>query len=230
MQRVSATTILLLAAVSCSLQAGGNLRQQPREEPEEDEELRYVEASLACLYRGLLAQDPLVIRAFLHSDKDPEQALVEAYTRRIMANMRFLEAVRKFEIGHELTPFEKYHIFLMDDVAFGLLAGNWEIRGDVATIPPEERMGDDKPPPPLIRVRGVWKINLTPTGGHDDARQLAARIDEYTRVLEQTTRDIVEGKLTTIDQIAKALEAAPPFAPAKHTPELILTLPAQPNR
>ncbi|HWP41013.1 MAG TPA: hypothetical protein VNL70_08805 [Tepidisphaeraceae bacterium] len=248
MRNTSASTVLMvLLTVGCFTAPADHADAQVKQPPPqsapttapaadhpdalEQQQLDFLKCAMGSFYMGLFAEDPLVIRAFIHCQNDPDHILVEAYTRRILANMRFVRAAWKFGIDHGEEPFDKYHIFLPDDVAFGLVVGGWEIRGNVATVPPEERMGESQPPPPpLINVRGVWKINLTPADGPQTARELAARIHKYTDVLEQTTKDVVEGRLTSIEQIAQALDAAPQFGPAQHEPELILTLPEQAER
>jgi hypothetical protein len=189
-----------------------------------------IKCAIATFHAGLVAEDSKVIEALIHVQDDPEGLLVRSQAARILANLAFLKSIEGLEIPHGENPFAEVHVFLGDELAFGLLAGNWKIQGPIATMPPEERMGGAKqrPPPPLMNVRGVWKLNLTPTRPQAPRQALAAQIDKYTQVLNKVTADIAAGRLKTVEQVRQALTAAPKFAPPDYMPDLVLSLPIQP--
>lgn len=102
-------------------------------------------------------------------------------------------------------------------------AGTWAINGDAATVPAGERMGgeDQPPPPPMRKVDGVWKVDLSPPG-KVDAKALAAQINQYTAAINVISDDLAAGKVTNLKQVEAALEKAPKFAGLKQLPPLVL--------
>lgn len=196
-------------------------QERMRELP--DEQLR-VQSTLGLLYDALISQDRDVVYALIHVDHDPDDLVRAAQSRRSLANVRFERSIARLKLAHGDNPFDDHHIFLGDDFAFALLTGEWDIRGDAATIPPDRRMGgpDQPPAPPLIRVKGIWKINLTPPSPPASAEAFAKQIDQYTDVLDRTAADINTGKLKTVDQIRAALAAAPKLTSAGYMPDLVL--------
>ena len=202
---------------------------QPAANEARERDHEFLQCAMGLLYMGMLGEDQPVVRAFLYADGDPKHLLVEAHARRLLANMRFLKAIAKLDvdIAHGGNPFAENHIFAADDFAFAMLAGNWLIEGNTARLPPEERMGEAQqpPPPPLIKVNGIWKVNLTPVPAPRSAEELATRINRYAEVLEQVVAEITSGKFKNVEQISRALKQAPPLKSAGHLPDLVLTLP-----
>jgi hypothetical protein len=101
-------------------------------------------------------------------------------------------------------------VFLLDDFAFALLTGEWQVEGDRATLPPDQRMGGENQPapPPMINVSGIWKLNLTPSPQPRSMEALATAITEYAATLEQAAADVASGKLKTVQEVEKELTRA----------------------
>lgn len=182
-------------------------------------------ASIDSFYQGIISENHSLVRASLYAKDD---ALVSAQTRRMIANTRLVHI-----LGYRIQDVdwgglaESFHIFLPHDFAFAV-TGDWEIQGNRATKRPEFRMGgaSQPPPPPLIYIRGRWKIDLTPPGAADKSAELAAAIVQYAKVLERTTADLKSAKLNTVEQVIDALERAPVLVSMGHEPPLVLALPA----
>lgn len=215
---MSTSAILSLVLIVQFVWAQDRLRELP------DEQLR-IQSTLGVLYDALVSEDRDVVYALIHVDDDPTNVVRAAQARRLVANTRFALAMGKLALAHGDNPFDDHHVFLGDDFAFSLLTGEWDIKGDAATIPPDRRMGgpEQAPAPPLIRVREVWKLDLTPPRRPQDAARFAKQIEQYAQVLEQAAAEIDAGKLKTVDEIHAALSAAPKFISAGYLPDLVIS-------
>lgn len=213
--------VVLLSIGACRTQDGiGRLSRDV------EQEAARVEKDMARLHDAMVAGDPSAIRAFLYVKGDHANALVDAQTQRILANNRFARVVGSLDIDHGANPFKQYRIFFGDDFAFTMGAMGWEITGNRATVKSSDLGGTVKAVPSLIKVRGTWRIDLTPPAP-PDLELLAMAVSRYAEVVGRTARDIEAGRLQTIQAVKQALETAPKFAPSNYTPDLVLSLPSQ---
>jgi hypothetical protein len=200
--RAAVTVLLFVCLVSIA-----SANQQPRDLS--DAQVR-IQSSLVLLYDGMIAGDRELVSALIYVEDDQASAVAHAQARRLIANARFVRAIAKLKVGHGPHPFEKSHVFLLDDFAFALLTGEWQVEGDRAALPPDQRMGGENQPapPPMINVRGIWKLNLTPSPQPRSMEALATAITEYAATLEQAAADVESGKLKSVQEVEKELARA----------------------
>jgi hypothetical protein len=205
--------IVMLAGATCAQTA-------PTTRPLQDDD-KNLEGALRQMYAGVFAQDHDVIRASLYAKNDPKQLLVEAQTQRVLASIRLVDALSKFG-DSAIKLYEPFHVVVPSDFMI-LLGTNWEIRGDRATVDPDSKFHFRVPS--MINVRGVWKLDITPSRPPASVEALASALTRQSRVFEQITNAVNSRELQTLDDIAKALEQAPKFAASEFRPELILSTP-----
>jgi|SRR5687768_15892002 len=217
---------LVVLMLCSSVVACGQTRPAAGGGPDDEREREALRTQFTAFHEGLVAGNPAAIRTFLYVKDDPDGRVAEAQTRRILANLQFLRAIpQDWGIAHGENPFGEFYIFLFDD--FMTFSG-LEIEGDRATVDLEDfDPSVVKAVPSLIKVKGVWKVDLSPAPGSPSGAELAAAIRKYAEVVEQSAAAMKAPKLKTVEDVKRSLRAAPTFEPKHHTPDLILSLPAR---
>lgn len=209
--------ILLMAKASAQAQDAQNAEQN----------MQFLESAMGQLYLGVVAEDAAVIRAFLFAENDPDHVLVEAQTQRILANVRFTKAIGKNSDGQQKSGFfVNFRLIDPGEWPWLFLASNdWEIKGNKAILPPVAMMGggEEGIVPPLINVRGVWKVNITPEPLKELAQAVAEKLHRHAQIVNEAAEAIEEGKLKTVEQVEQALKHLPPLAPSPYSPDIVIT-------
>jgi hypothetical protein len=166
----------------------------------------------------------------LYAPRDRDQKLAAAQARRIVASIRFQRATEgKLSGIQQSRALERLRIVRWD--FFSMLLLEWHVAGDRATAELPELRAEGLQIPPLVYVRGIWRMNLLPDGPADNVEALAAAVNRSAELIDQMAAAISQGKIRTNEEIEAALTDVPQFAPSNYEPDLVLTLsPAQPNR
>ena len=194
-------------------------RGQPRPEPPEltQEQLdpRTIGGAMMSLGKAYEVRDARAAADFYHVDGPAAAAreLAEVYARRVLAVHDLLGAVASQFDGSEIGLLEFGLTDPRDDL-FGHLITQWTIDGDRATGTNDAGPADAT----MRRVKGVWKIDLTPPPGSPPADQVAAELRRQTKIISAVTYDVREKRLFTVDEVRAALKRrglAPSTQPAE---------------
>lgn len=185
-----------------------------------------IKSSLVLLYAAVYGEDVGVLQQLLYAPQDREQKLAAAQARRIVASVRFQRAAEGKMSPQELAPVWEQLRIVPGGAFLSMLMGEWKVVGDRATTEIPELAQEKLRAPPLINVRGIWRVNLLPDGPVGDIDALAAAVDRSTALIEQAATGIAQDKLRTKEQIQALIHGATTFAASNYEPDVVLTLPA----
>jgi hypothetical protein len=182
--------------------------------------------TLVALNLAVSREDTAMLEQLLYAPGDRDQKLVVAQARRLVACARFRRAAEgKLSAMEQAPAWDRLRIVLGGEY-FSMLSADWQVTGNRATAELEGVRAEGQRIPPLIYVRGIWRVNLLPDGPVDNVEALAAAVNRSAELIEEMTMAISEGKLRTKEQIEAALIGVPEFAPSNYEPDLVLTLPS----
>lgn len=201
------------------------LPQSPAGRVHEQDAETMIRSTCMLLYAAVSAEDSGLIQSLLYAPRDRDQTLAAAQARRIVASVRFQRATEgKLPAPESARLYEQFRIVVPSDFLSFVMA-EWQVAGDQATGKLAALTFEQQQIPPLINVRGIWKINLLPDATDIAADALAAVVEKQTTVVERTAAMLSEGKLRTIDDVGASLRDAPSFAPSNYVPDIVLMLP-----
>lgn len=169
------------------------------------------QGAIGAYYRAFVERDEKGIAGFFYSEGDPRGRLAEANAERILAALRFKDAIdRKFNNGGEA--------FVSDDV--GLIAPAdlvwWcdveQERGDHAV-----GVFENNSQVSFRKVDGVWKLDITPAKPQTPTG-LASKMARDSKILDQVTADVLAGKYKELSQVRDALVSVKLTGPVPAAP------------
>jgi hypothetical protein len=156
--------------------------------------------AIGAYYRAFIERDENGIAGFFYSEGDPRGRLAEANAERILAALRFKDAIdQKFDNNGEGFVSSHELITAADQI--------WWC--DVEQQGADRAVGvfEDNSRVSFRKIDGIWKLDITPAKPQTPVK-LANKMASDLRILDQVTADALAGKYKELAQVRDALVSA----------------------
>lgn len=133
---------------------------------------------------AIINHDVHLLKNLIWSDNDPDGKLAAAEAKELIAMAELTRALGDRFGGHAsakvlsecgIQPFD----------AFAIITAEWNVDGDKATAARPDGLNIS-----FRKIKGNWKIDLTPPQGQGDTAKLAAMVDKDADAITKVTTEI----------------------------------------